>query len=72
MGLVLTFFHPIQVVAYTIFGYTSHKKIVDLLNFFLVQNFYTLACRPVFIGLKKIPPNIPLIIVANHQSMYDI
>ncbi len=71
-SLILLIFHPIQVIAYNIFGYTAHKKVVDLLNFFLVYNMYTLFNRPSFYGLKKVPQKRPLIIVGNHQSMYDI
>lgn len=72
MGILLVLFHPVQVLAYQFFGYGAHKKTVDLLNFLLIQNFYTLACKPVFSGFEKLPLQVPLIIVANHQSMYDI
>ena len=71
-SLLLLVFHPIQIIAFTFFGYTAHKKTVDLLNFFLVHNLYTLACRPSFDGFDLIPENRPLIIVANHQSLFDI
>jgi len=70
--LLLLIFHPIQMIAHTLFGYSAHKKTVDLLNFFLIQNLYTLFCQPSFYGFKKIPKNRPLIIVANHQSLFDI
>ena len=59
-------------IAHTLFGYSAHKKTVDLLNFFLVHNLYTLICQPSFCGFKNIPKNRPLIIVANHQSLFDI
>jgi len=71
-SLLLLLFHPIQIIAYTLFGYTAHKKVVDLLNFFLVQNLYTLICRPTFHGFDLLPKDRPLIIVANHQSLFDI
>ncbi len=71
-GTLLLLFHPIQVVAYNLFGYSAHKKTVDLLNYLLVKNLYILLCRPVFIGFEKLPKNKPLIIVANHQSLFDI
>jgi 1-acyl-sn-glycerol-3-phosphate acyltransferase len=71
-SFLLLIFHPVQIIAHTIFGYTAHKKTVDLLNFFLIQNLYTLICRPSFYGFDKIPKNRPLIIVANHQSFFDI
>ncbi len=71
-GLLLLVFHAIQVIAYNFFGYTAHKKTVDVLNFLLIQNLYTLFCRPSFHGFNTIPEGKPLIIIANHQSMYDI
>jgi 1-acyl-sn-glycerol-3-phosphate acyltransferase len=70
-GLLLLIFHPIQVSAYTLFGQRGHKKSVDLLNFFLVGNFYTLLCRPSFYGTKNLPTKRPIIFISNHQSMLD-
>lgn len=69
---LLVIFHPLQVIAYNVFGYTAHKKTVDILNYFLVQNLYVLCCRPVFKGFSQLPDNKPLIIVSNHQSLFDI
>lgn len=69
---VLCIFHPLQVIAYNLFGYKAHKFVVDFMNLILVCNFYPLLSRPVFKGFDKIPRNKPLIIVSNHQSMYDI
>lgn len=72
MTLWMYVFHILQVLAYNLFGYSAHKKTVELLNFILIANMFTNFCRPSFHGFKKIPKNVPLIIVANHQSMYDI
>jgi 1-acyl-sn-glycerol-3-phosphate acyltransferase len=69
---LLLLFHPIQVVSYNLIGYRAQKKVVDILNFLLVQNMLVLFCRPSFHGFEKLPLNRPLIIVANHQSMFDI
>ncbi|MEN8119411.1 MAG: lysophospholipid acyltransferase family protein [Bacteroidota bacterium] len=71
-SIILLLFHPIQVIAYNLFGYSAHKRVVVVLNFLLVYNHYTLFNRPSFYGLEYIPKNRPLIIVGNHQSMYDI
>ncbi len=70
-GLLLLIFHPIQVIAYNIFGSEAQKKSVDILNYFLVQNFYTLFCRASFYGIDKLPVNRSLLIISNHQSMFD-
>lgn len=72
LALLLVVFHPIQVIAFNLFGYTAHKKSVDILNFLLIQNLYVLFCRPSFYGFEKLPRDRPLIIIANHQSMFDI
>jgi len=71
-GTLLGIFHIAQVTAYNLFGYSAHKKTVDLLNYLLVKNLYTLFCRPLFQGFENLPQNIPLIVVSNHQSMFDI
>lgn len=70
-GLLLLIFHVVQVIAFNIFGAEAHKKSVDLLNFALLVNFYTILCRWSFYGIEKLPLNRPLIIVSNHQSMWD-
>lgn len=70
-GLLLLIFHVVQVVAFNIFGQRGHKRAVDMLNFALLLNFYTLFCRWSFYGFDKLPLNRPLIIISNHQSMFD-
>ncbi len=69
---LLIIFHPVQVGAHILHGDQARKQVVDLLNKILVYGLYILGCRVKFSGFEKIPANRPLIIVANHQSMYDI
>lgn len=71
-GGTLVFFHLVQVVCFNLFGYQAHKKSVDILSFFLVANTYVLGTRYKIRNLDKLPAGVPLIIVANHQSLYDI
>jgi 1-acyl-sn-glycerol-3-phosphate acyltransferase len=70
--LFLCIFHPIQIIFLKVFGYQAHKKSVDYLNFFLVKCTNLLGTTYKFENLESIPENVPLIFVANHQSMYDI
>lgn len=70
-GLCLLVFHPIQWVCLKI-GYHAHKKSVDVLNLFLILCTRLIGTRYTFSGREKIPHGVPLIIVANHQSLYDI
>ena len=71
-GLCLVIFHPIQWICFNVFGYQAHKKSVDYLNFFLVKCTNILGTTYRFENLNSIHKNVPLIVVANHQSMYDI
>lgn len=71
-GLLLLIFHPLQMGALYFFGDKARKNMVDLLNFLLVEGLYILGCSIKFSGFKKIPSNRPIIIVSNHQSLYDI
>jgi 1-acyl-sn-glycerol-3-phosphate acyltransferase len=48
------------------------KKVVDVLNYGLLYSLWILGAKITFKGLKNIPNNRPLIIVANHQSTLDI
>ena len=71
-GSTLVFYHALQWVCFNLFGYDAHKKSVDVLCFALVANTYVLGTRYKIKGVDKLPKDTPLIIVANHQSLYDI
>ncbi len=71
-GGTLAVFHPIQWLCFNLFGYKAHKKSVDVMSFFLVANTYILGTRYTIRNLDKLTTGVPLIIAANHQSLYDI
>ncbi len=71
-GLVLVVFQPIQWFCFNVFGYSAHKKSVDVLNFFLVSTYYLLGDTVTFIDKQNIPVGRPIVFVANHQSLFDI
>lgn len=71
-GMSLLIFHPIQWICLNVFGYQAHKKSVDYLNFFLLSSTYILGTRYSFKNIEIIPKDVPIIFVANHQSLYDI
>ncbi|MEZ4853001.1 lysophospholipid acyltransferase family protein [Flavobacterium sp.] len=68
---ILLVFHPIQWVCLKI-GYNAHKKSVAVLNWFLIRSTHILGTTYHFKGVENVPKNVPLIIVSNHQSLYDI
>jgi 1-acyl-sn-glycerol-3-phosphate acyltransferase len=70
LGLIV--FHPIQWVCFNVFGYQAHKKSVDYLNFCLLRVANVIGTTFKFENREDIPENTPLIVVANHQSLYDI
>ena len=71
-GLTLVFFHPIQWICYNLFGYQAHKKSVDGLQFSLMRCLNVLGTRFTWNNPYDISTDRALIIVSNHQSMYDI
>ncbi|WP_054558766.1 lysophospholipid acyltransferase family protein [Croceitalea dokdonensis] len=71
-GATLVIFHPIQWLALNLFGYQPQKRTVSVLNWFLMRCTNILGTRYQFENIHDIPENRPLIIVTNHQSMYDI
>ena len=70
-GFLLVFFHPMQWIALK-FGYTAHKKVVDVLNGCLVASLYILGTRVKFVSKYKLEKNRPHIVVSNHQSTHDV
>lgn len=71
-GGVLLIFHPIQWIAFNVFGKKAHRRIVIIMNVLLTWSLYFLFSRVKFINKHPIPKGVPIIIVSNHQSTYDI
>lgn len=71
-GLTLVFFHALQWVCFNAFGYQAHKKSVDYLNWALLRCLNVLGTTFHININTGIPNNVPVLIVSNHQSMWDI
>ncbi|MEM6515100.1 MAG: lysophospholipid acyltransferase family protein [Bacteroidota bacterium] len=71
-GLTLLVFHPIQWICFNVFGYQPHKKTVDILQFCLMRCLNILGTTFSWHQDFEISKDKPLLIVSNHQSMYDI
>jgi 1-acyl-sn-glycerol-3-phosphate acyltransferase len=70
--LALVVFHPIQWICFNVFGYQAHKKSVDYLNLILLRIGHLLGTTYNVQNRNLIPKGVPVIFVANHQSLYDI
>jgi 1-acyl-sn-glycerol-3-phosphate acyltransferase len=70
--LILVIFQPIQWICFNVFGYQAHKKSVDYLNFILLRIGHLLGTTYKVENRELIPKGVPIIFVANHQSLYDI
>jgi 1-acyl-sn-glycerol-3-phosphate acyltransferase len=71
-GLSMVVFHAMEVVCFNLFGYQAHKKSVDYFNWTILRCLNILGTRFTMEYLDTIPKNVPIIIVSNHQSMWDI
>lgn len=71
-GLVLVVFHGIQWFCLKLFGYRAHKKSVDALNWVLMRCLHLVGTRFKIQNFARVPANTPVIIVSNHQSLWDI
>ena len=71
-GFVLGVFHPIQWLCLKLGGYAWHKRSVDVMNFFIMKTLLFLGSSCTFKNEQEIPTDRPLIVVSNHQSLYDI
>jgi 1-acyl-sn-glycerol-3-phosphate acyltransferase len=69
---MLLVFHPVQMLCLKIGGYHLRKKVVDIMNYFLVYGLWIMGCRIRFKGFENLPENRPFIIVSNHQNTMDI
>lgn len=70
-AVVLLVFHAAQVVARR-FGYPAHKVVVDYLSLGILWSLRVAGTSVRYEMAHALPAEGPLIVVANHQSMYDI
>lgn len=70
-GAILAVFDPLQRVA-RLFGPRPHEIVVGLLQTSLVAAFRLCGTRLVVERDEQVRPHTPYILVANHQSMFDI
>jgi 1-acyl-sn-glycerol-3-phosphate acyltransferase len=63
--------HPIQWIAFKIFGSEGLKVSFDYVAYFSLKCSHLLGVRYTFENRELVPENVPIIFVANHQSLLD-
>jgi len=53
-------------------GALAHQKVVNVMNRFLVRCLLVLGVPVRYKNIKSLPKDRPIIVVSNHQSLYDI
>ena len=53
-------------------GYNAHKKSVEVMNVLILILLRIVGTRIHFKSPKDIPEHVPLVVVSNHQSLWDI
>lgn len=71
-GFFLGIFHPTQVIARNLFGARAHDKTVAALNYCLMRCLLILGAKVKFNNFIKLPKDEPVLVISNHQSMWDI
>ncbi len=70
-GAILLFFDPLQRIA-ILFGPAAHQRVVGWLNWSLRSSLGILGVKVVVHGEDAVPEGEPVIIISNHQSLFDI
>jgi len=70
--IILLLFHPIQVIAYNLLGSKAQQKVIYFLNATILLCFRIAGTSVKYNDTYNIPHNSPMIIIANHQSIWDI
>ena len=71
-GLILVIFHTIQVITRNVFGAKAHDKTVGWLNFWISAALCILGTRIAYKNFKPLAIDEPVLVISNHQSMWDI
>ncbi len=71
-GLTLVVFQPLQWLGVKLGGAKLHRGVVNIMNLCLLRCLHVLGVTFSFKNPYKLPKNQSLIIVSNHQSMFDI
>ncbi len=71
-GLTLVIFHPLQWLGKTLGGESTHRGVVNIMNLCLLRCLHVLGCTFSFKNSYDLPLGKPIILVSNHQSMFDI
>lgn len=69
--IVMCTMQPIEWLAFKIFGHRGLQKAFDYVAYFSLKCNNILGTRFTFENIELVPKNVPVIFVANHQSLLD-
>lgn len=69
--VVMCTMQPIEWFAFKVFGDRGLQKAFDYVAFFSLKCNHILGTRFTFENIEFVPKNVPVIFVANHQSLLD-
>ncbi|MCB0310484.1 MAG: 1-acyl-sn-glycerol-3-phosphate acyltransferase [Bdellovibrionales bacterium] len=68
---ILAIFHILQVIA-SFISYSAHNFVLTMMNYCLIKSFLLVGTKVRICGQDHFPADRSLILISNHQSMYDI
>ncbi len=71
-GVTLVIFHPLQWLGVKLGGAGIHRGVINIMNLCLLRCLHVLGVKISFRNKHKLPKDRSLIIVSNHQSMFDV
>jgi 1-acyl-sn-glycerol-3-phosphate acyltransferase len=72
-GIILLVFHPLLLIGRFLFGFKGIDAVMSVMIFLLMKMLYlVLGMKYVYYNFEKIPTNVPVMFISNHQSMWDI
>ena len=71
-GFTLVVFQPLQWLTVRLGGKRSHRGVVNIMNLCLLRCLHCLGTTISFKNEYKLPEDRSMVIVSNHQSMFDV
>jgi 1-acyl-sn-glycerol-3-phosphate acyltransferase len=68
----ICFFHLLQFLGKHLIGYQAQKRAADFMGWFILYGLRLVGTSISLPALPNLPKDKPLLVISNHQSMFDI